>query len=300
MTFQDVLPGLRARGARDPEDGPFDDLDFYADLEAQFPARDLNAFEGAGFPDLANGIPDAIEFGPARTCAQASRGGFLGRGRRRPRGQRGPMAYDPGLLSPRRRRHARAGPRLPRAGRLRRSGATGSRSGPPSPDAYYNHRIDGYANDEDMPGLTPNDNAPLTAQGDADGDGYPEISSEWMALDKTAAGYRLRRGQRGLQFRRAHPQQPRRLARLRNLVHAYGRMFRQAAAHSRLAPRSISIIPGTEVTLVADPDSGYTFTAWSGSLAGSENPATIAMNGNKTIHAAFSADGDRKRRRRRR
>ncbi|MCG3118584.1 MAG: hypothetical protein ALAOOOJD_00804 [bacterium] len=45
---------------------------------------------------------------------------------------------------------------------------------------------------------------------------------------------------------------------------------------------------GTEVTLTATPASGFQFSGWSGDLTGSTNPATITMNGNKTVTATFT------------
>jgi len=45
---------------------------------------------------------------------------------------------------------------------------------------------------------------------------------------------------------------------------------------------------GTSVSLQATPSANYIFTSWSGSLTGSTNPATITMNGNKTITATFT------------
>ena len=45
---------------------------------------------------------------------------------------------------------------------------------------------------------------------------------------------------------------------------------------------------GSIVTLTATPDSGYQFSGWSGDLSGSNNSATITMDGNKTITATFS------------
>jgi uncharacterized repeat protein (TIGR02543 family) len=45
---------------------------------------------------------------------------------------------------------------------------------------------------------------------------------------------------------------------------------------------------GTAVTLTATPALGYTFFGWSGDLAGSTNPATITMDGNKTLTATFA------------
>jgi len=45
---------------------------------------------------------------------------------------------------------------------------------------------------------------------------------------------------------------------------------------------------GTSVTLTATPNVGYSFAGWSGDLSGSTNPATITMDGNKTITATFT------------
>jgi uncharacterized repeat protein (TIGR02543 family) len=44
---------------------------------------------------------------------------------------------------------------------------------------------------------------------------------------------------------------------------------------------------GAFVTLTAEPDSGYVFDGWSGSLTGEQNPALITMNQNKNITALF-------------
>jgi uncharacterized repeat protein (TIGR02543 family) len=46
---------------------------------------------------------------------------------------------------------------------------------------------------------------------------------------------------------------------------------------------------GTLVTLTAIPATGYTFTGWSGDLAGTANPATITMDTDKTITATFTS-----------
>jgi uncharacterized repeat protein (TIGR02543 family) len=43
------------------------------------------------------------------------------------------------------------------------------------------------------------------------------------------------------------------------------------------------------VSLQATPNSGYTFTGWSGDLTGTANPATIVMNSNKSVTANFAA-----------
>ncbi|MBW2060916.1 MAG: hypothetical protein JRI95_05055 [Deltaproteobacteria bacterium] len=44
----------------------------------------------------------------------------------------------------------------------------------------------------------------------------------------------------------------------------------------------------TEVQLTAVPDTGWSFTGWSGDLSGSTNPKTITMDSNKTVTATFS------------
>jgi len=46
---------------------------------------------------------------------------------------------------------------------------------------------------------------------------------------------------------------------------------------------------GTVVSLTATPDLGYQFDGWSGDLTGTTNPASLTMNGNKTVTAMFSA-----------
>ncbi|MEE9366822.1 MAG: CotH kinase family protein, partial [Dehalococcoidales bacterium] len=45
---------------------------------------------------------------------------------------------------------------------------------------------------------------------------------------------------------------------------------------------------GTVVTLTANPDVGWSFDSWSGDMAGSTNPDTITMNGNRTVTATFT------------
>jgi hypothetical protein len=45
---------------------------------------------------------------------------------------------------------------------------------------------------------------------------------------------------------------------------------------------------GTPVTLLAVPDSGDTFVAWTGDLAGSANPAVLVMDGAKSVTAVFA------------
>jgi len=53
-------------------------------------------------------------------------------------------------------------------------------------------------------------------------------------------------------------------------------------------PNQSSYAAGTSVTLQATPNSGYTFTGWSGALAGTANPATLVMNSNKSVTANFA------------
>ncbi len=44
---------------------------------------------------------------------------------------------------------------------------------------------------------------------------------------------------------------------------------------------------GTLVTLTAIPNSGYSFTAWSGSASGTANPTTVSMTANRSVTATF-------------
>jgi uncharacterized repeat protein (TIGR02543 family) len=43
------------------------------------------------------------------------------------------------------------------------------------------------------------------------------------------------------------------------------------------------------VTLQATPNTGYSFSGWSGDLTGTANPATLTMDSNKTVTATFTA-----------
>jgi len=45
---------------------------------------------------------------------------------------------------------------------------------------------------------------------------------------------------------------------------------------------------GETVTLTATPNSGYTFSNWTGDATGSTNPITLTMDGNKTVTANFT------------
>ena len=45
---------------------------------------------------------------------------------------------------------------------------------------------------------------------------------------------------------------------------------------------------GTMVTLTATPNTGYSFSSWSGDLSGTANPTSVTMNGPKTVTANFT------------
>ncbi|MFC1619539.1 DUF5123 domain-containing protein [Candidatus Neomarinimicrobiota bacterium] len=53
-------------------------------------------------------------------------------------------------------------------------------------------------------------------------------------------------------------------------------------------PMAKFYVPGTVVTTTAVPDAGWEFSAWSGDLTGSTNPATVTMDADKSITAAFT------------
>ncbi|MBI5864629.1 MAG: fibronectin type III domain-containing protein [Planctomycetes bacterium] len=57
-----------------------------------------------------------------------------------------------------------------------------------------------------------------------------------------------------------------------------------------LNPSGGSYPPGTTVTLTANPAAGWHFDQWAGDLAGSANPATLLMDGNKSATAIFVQD----------
>ena len=46
----------------------------------------------------------------------------------------------------------------------------------------------------------------------------------------------------------------------------------------------------TVVELTATPDSGWSFSSWSGDVSSSENPLRVSINTNKTIIVVFSED----------
>jgi uncharacterized repeat protein (TIGR02543 family) len=45
---------------------------------------------------------------------------------------------------------------------------------------------------------------------------------------------------------------------------------------------------GDDVTLTATADPGYIFTGWTGDLTGTTNPATLHLDGDKTVSATFT------------
>ena len=65
----------------------------------------------------------------------------------------------------------------------------------------------------------------------------------------------------------------------------------QGAGSVSLNPSAGSYVAGTTVTLAATANNGYVFSSWSGDLTGSQNPATIVMNSNKSVTANFVREG---------
>jgi uncharacterized repeat protein (TIGR02543 family) len=56
-----------------------------------------------------------------------------------------------------------------------------------------------------------------------------------------------------------------------------------------LDPAGGIYIRGTTVEVTADPNAGYTFDSWGGDLFGSDNPASILMDSDKTITVNYTA-----------
>jgi uncharacterized repeat protein (TIGR02543 family) len=52
-------------------------------------------------------------------------------------------------------------------------------------------------------------------------------------------------------------------------------------------PVNATYISGTNVTLTAVPGANWTFQGWSGDLTGTQNPASMTVDGNKTVTATF-------------
>lgn len=53
-------------------------------------------------------------------------------------------------------------------------------------------------------------------------------------------------------------------------------------------PNQTNYTAGTNVQLTATPNTGYTFSGWSGDATGTENPLLVQMNSNKNITAIFT------------
>ena len=53
------------------------------------------------------------------------------------------------------------------------------------------------------------------------------------------------------------------------------------------SPDKTTYLAGDEVTLLATPDSGWTFTSWSGGISGSNNPFVLEITGNTSVVATF-------------
>jgi len=58
------------------------------------------------------------------------------------------------------------------------------------------------------------------------------------------------------------------------------------------SPNKSTYAHGETVSLTAAPNTGYTFTGWSGDASGTSNPVTITMNANKSVTAAFTKAAD--------
>ena len=57
-----------------------------------------------------------------------------------------------------------------------------------------------------------------------------------------------------------------------------------------VSPSGGAYASGASVSLTATPNTGWTFARWEGDLSGSDNPATITMNGNRTVTAVFEEE----------
>jgi len=75
------------------------------------------------------------------------------------------------------------------------------------------------------------------------------------------------------------------------VIHTYGptHLLTLNASNGSITfnPPGRSYAPGTEVSLTAIGDLGFGFRSWGGDLSGSENPATIIMDGDKNVSANF-------------
>ncbi len=62
----------------------------------------------------------------------------------------------------------------------------------------------------------------------------------------------------------------------------------QGNGHVDRDPNQATYTSGTPVEITPVADAGWTFDHWTGDLTGNENPATIAMNGDKSVTAVFT------------
>ena len=53
-------------------------------------------------------------------------------------------------------------------------------------------------------------------------------------------------------------------------------------------PNQATYVSGSTVQLTATPATGWVFASWSGGLSGTTNPASLTVNGNKTVTATFT------------
>jgi uncharacterized repeat protein (TIGR02543 family) len=67
-----------------------------------------------------------------------------------------------------------------------------------------------------------------------------------------------------------------------NITSAYGTVVKN--------PNALTYNTGTSVQLTATPNTGYTFSSWSGDATGSKNPLTVVVDGNKNITANFTSN----------
>ena len=67
------------------------------------------------------------------------------------------------------------------------------------------------------------------------------------------------------------------------------RVMKVGQGNVAVNPPSLSVDPGTVVTLTALPVAGFQFSGWSGDLTGSANPTTILMDSDKTVTAIFTS-----------
>ncbi len=68
-----------------------------------------------------------------------------------------------------------------------------------------------------------------------------------------------------------------------------GAVTRDPQGETVVLPISYRYEPGTQITLTAQPATGWVFSGWSGSLTGNANPAHITLNSDRTITATFTA-----------